>query len=90
MTFEVTQEDIRTGRQGGCCDCPVAKSIRRVFPIAEVDCHYIYPFGMHAAPVIRLPIRIETWVMHFDSCNQFLHNLEPFQFFISAESFVAI
>jgi hypothetical protein len=75
ISVEVTEHDIRHGKRGDPCQCPVARAIRRA--IGQPEAHVIV--GVYAveaagcaigegddAQVFVLPVRAARWVQQFD------------------------
>ncbi len=62
----VTKSDIRDGWTGGECHCPVARAIKRAFPMTYVR------VGGKTSTVgkkrgIKLPPQVTEWIRHFDA-----------------------
>ena len=92
VTFNVTQEDIDTGRYMNPNHCPVAKAIKRKYPngnvtviLTEASVYIPQPikfklFRVGKAKFIRinLPKKVKAFITNFDSYGS--SDLKPFSF----------
>lgn len=79
MRVHVTTEDIRDGRPGSLCLCPVARAIQRVTHRdvdLSVGSHVLNLWrGAHSA-VLHLPRLVQARIRTIDSCRP----CKPFSF----------